>query len=413
MTLSIYISVPWIKDLGEIVSIPVAIIIISGISYLPGYMNAFLVVSLLFDQQPTFKDEYPNTPVTIIIAAYNEEKGIYDTLKYIKDQDHRGNIRVIVVNNASTDQTDREVFRAKELLQLNIKILDEEKPGKFHALNKGLKYVRTDYVITLDADTLIHKSAIRYLMARIESGPKDVVAVAGSVLVRNSRENIWTQIQEWDYFLGIASIKRLQGLYQGTLVAQGAFSLYKTKAIQEIGGWPDAIGEDIVLTWKLLERKNRVFFEPLAVAFTNVPSSMFHFIRQRSRWARGMIEGLREIKPWKQPQVYTKYLTGINLIMPFLDICYTFFWIPGFILAFFGYFWVVGPMTVFVLPLTIFSFGILYLYQKKLVFGPLNLRIRKNILGFILFIVTYQMVMSPVSTYGYMQEFLKVKRKWK
>lgn len=412
MLFSIYLSVPWIKDLGNLISIPAAIVVISGISYIPGYMNAFLVVSLLFDKQPPFKKEYPDIPVTIIIAAYNEENGIYNTLKYVKNQDYEGEIYVIVVNNASEDQTATEVLKAKDELQLNLLLLNEEKPGKFHALNKGLKYVETENVITLDADTIIHKSAVRYLMARMISSPIDVVAVAGSVLVRNSRQNIWTRIQEWDYFLGIASIKRLQGLYQGTLVAQGAFSLYKTKYIKEVGGWPDAIGEDIVLTWRLLEGKKKVFFEPLAVAFTDAPTSILHFVRQRSRWARGMIEGLREIKPWQQPQIYTKYLTGINFIMPFLDISYTLFWIPGLVLAFFGHFWIVGPMTFFVLPLTLISFGILYLYQKRFVFRPLNLRIRKNFIGFILFILAYQMIMSPVSTYGYIQEFFQLKRKW-
>ena len=75
-----------------------------------------------------------------------------------------------------------------------------------------------------------------------------VQAVAGSVLVRNSRDSLGTRMQEWDYFLGIASVKRMQGLYQGTLVAQGAFSLYRTEAVLAAGGWPDAIGEDIVLT---------------------------------------------------------------------------------------------------------------------------------------------------------------------
>jgi poly-beta-1,6-N-acetyl-D-glucosamine synthase len=66
-------------------------------------------------------------------------------------------------------------------------------------------------------------------------------------------------MQEWDYFLGIASIKRLQGLYQGTLVAQGAYSLYKTQCIKEVGGWPDAIGEDIVLTWPSREKMEGLF----------------------------------------------------------------------------------------------------------------------------------------------------------
>lgn len=413
MIFSIYISLPWVEDLSKITSYPVAILIIAGISYIPGYMNAFLVISLLFDYQPTLKETYPTNPVTILVAAYNEEKGIYNTLKYIKEQDHKGEIKIIVINNASTDNTDSEVKRASEELRLNVDLLFEEKPGKFHALNKGLMYVETPYVITLDADTIIHKSAIRYLVARMVSSPSNVVAVAGSMLVRNSRENILGKIQEWDYFLGIASIKRLQGLYQGTLVAQGAFSLYRTDAVQEVGGWPDAIGEDIVLTWRLLERKNKVFFEPLAVAFTDVPTSFTHFVRQRSRWARGMIEGLRAIKPWQQPQKYTKYLTGINLIMPFLDISYTFFWIPGLVLAMFGHYWIVGPMTILVLSLTLISFGLLYLYQKRLVFSPLKLKIRNNYTGFILFILSYQMIMSPVSTFGYVQEFFKLERKWK
>ncbi|WP_284680754.1 glycosyltransferase [Aceticella autotrophica] len=74
------------------------------------------------------------------------------------------------------------------------------------------------------------------------------------------------------YFLGIASVKRMQGLYQGTLVAQGAYSIYKTEAVKLVGGWPDAIGEDIVLTWKFLKQNMKVYFEPLAVAFTEVAS---------------------------------------------------------------------------------------------------------------------------------------------
>ncbi|PTY80720.1 glycosyl transferase [Heyndrickxia sporothermodurans] len=413
MAFSVIISFPWIHDLAKIVTYPIAIAIISGISYIPGYLNAFLIISLLFDKQPKFKNENPTEPVTILIAAFNEEKRIYNTLKYIKNQDYHGKITILVIDNASNDQTVAEVNRAIDELQLNIKLLHEKRRGKFYALNYGLQWAKTNFVITLDADTILHSSAVRNLIARIESSPNDVAAVAGSILVRNSRENLWTKIQEWDYFLGIASIKRLQGLYQGTLVAQGAFSIYRIKDLKEIGGWPNAIGEDIVVTWRLLEKKRKVYFEPLAVAFTDVPTSLLQFIRQRSRWARGMIEGLQAIKPWEQPQLYTKYLTGVNLIMPFIDITYTLFWIPGLILALFGHYWIVGPMTLLVLPLTLISFGVLYLYQKRFVFRPLNLKIRNNTIGFICFILFYQIIMSPVSTYGYIQEFFKMERKWK
>ncbi|MEH6940212.1 glycosyltransferase family 2 protein, partial [Bacillus sp. JJ664] len=70
--------------------------------------------------------------------------------------------------------------------------------------------------------------------------------------------------------------------------------------------------------------------------------------------------------------------TGINLLMLYLDLVYTLCWLPGLVLAFFGIHWIVGPMTLLVLPLTFVSYSILYLYQKHYVFRHLNLRIRIN-----------------------------------
>lgn len=280
MSASILISLPWVRELAEIIGLPFAIFIIAGIAYIPGYLNAFLVCSLWIDRQPRPKIISPDVPVTVIIAARNEERNIGTTIHYISKQDYEGEMQVIVVDNGSTDETVARAKKAGVELKLNIRVLLEEETGKFHALNRGISETNSGFVLTLDADTLLHKSAIRHIVARMVSSPEDVCAVAGTILARNSRENLLTKMQEWDYFLGIAAIKRLQGLYQGTLVAQGAFSLYKTEAVKEIGGWPEAIGEDIVLTWRFLHRNYRVYFEPLAVAFTEVHR---HFVILQSR----------------------------------------------------------------------------------------------------------------------------------
>ncbi|ACL76336.1 glycosyltransferase family 2 protein [Ruminiclostridium cellulolyticum] len=412
MATSIYFSVPWIKDLSLYVTMPIAILIIAGIAYIPGYMNAFMVSSLLLDRQPKVKNTSPKVPVTILIACYNEEKSIENTVNYVATQDYEGEIRLIVIDNNSKDKTAETAKKAGEKMNLNLTVVHESKAGKNFALNTALAHVETEYVLTLDADTLLHKSALRHIVARLESSPDDVCAVAGTVLVRNSRGNILARIQEWDYFLGIASIKRLQGLFQSTLVAQGAFSLYKTELIRKVGGWPDAIGEDIVLTWSFLSNNCRVYFEPMAVAFTDVPTSLKHFFRQRSRWARGMVEALKLFKPWSQPIYSARYLTGCNLFMPFMDFVYTFCWLPGLVLAFFGHFWIVGPATLFVIPLALLQNFVLYTYQKG-VFKSLNLRVRKNIIGFILYVLCYQLLMSPISVWGYIQETLKLRRIWK
>src|SRR5690606_13735171 len=171
MCLSIYLAQPWLTDLSHIISFPLALLVITGICYIPGYMNAFLVASLILDKQPAFNFKYPNDDVTLLIAAYNEEDKIYNTLHYISQQDYHGVIRVILINNNCKDHTVINALKAKKDFNLTLDILHEEKLGKFHALNLGLKHVQTPYLITLDADTILHKSAIRYLVSRIKSSP--------------------------------------------------------------------------------------------------------------------------------------------------------------------------------------------------------------------------------------------------
>ncbi len=410
--ISVYLSLPWLKDLEATVGIVFAIIIITFIAYVPGYLITFVLVSLLLDRQPKLKPAKTKIPITILIAAFNEEKNIERTLFYIHKQDYEGKIKIILVDNNSTDNTVKIAVDSSKKFGLDLTIAKEKKSGKANALNKGLTLINTKYFVTVDADTILHKNALKNIISRILQSPEEVCAVAGRILVRNSRKNLLTRLQEWDYFLGIGSIKTIQGLYQGTLVAQGAFSLYKTDVVREVGGWPDAIGEDIVLTWHFFEKGYKVFHEPRAIAFTEVPEKMSHFSRQRSRWARGMIEGLQTHGPWGHSRLLSRYLTAVDVLIPVVDIIYTFVWIPGLILAlFFGKYHIVGPYTLLVLPLSFFAAYIMYNSQRTS-FNELKLTVRKNPLGFVFYVLFYQMIASPISVYGYSKELFNLKKTW-
>ena len=413
VALSAWVAQPWVHDTAKVLGLVPTLVLVTLLAFIPGAMVAFLVASLLLDRQPRLSVLSPTVPVTVIIAARNEGTVIGETISYLAGQDFEGPLRVILVDNGSTDGTAAVAQATAAACNLSLRVLHEPEPGKAHALNRGLAETDTPLVITLDADTVLQRSAVRLLVARYQSSPDDVVAVAGSVLVRNSRAGFWARVQEWDYFLGIASVKRMQGLYQGTLVAQGAFSLYETDAVRHVGAWPDAIGEDIVLTWKLLRLDRRVFFEPLAVAITAAPEDLRTFARQRSRWARGMIEGLRTVPPWRQPRGFSRVLTSLDLTIPFLDTAYVLAWVPGLVLACFGYFWLVGPMTVAVLPLTGLAYGLLFRRQWHDVFRPLGLVVRRNWLALVAFLFVYQVLMSAVSVRGYAQELLRLRRRWK
>ena len=392
---------------------PISWIVIGLLAYLPGFLVAFLATSLFLDRQPPLRVLHPTTGVTIVIAARNEEAGIADTIRYAALSDYDGTVRIVLADNGSTDATCSIAAQTARELGIEFVAIHESVPGKAHALNRALRSVTSEYVVTLDADTLLHPEALRRLVSRLESAPTDTVAVAGAVLVRNSRVNLLTRMQEWDYYLGIAAVKRMQGMYQSTLVAQGAFSLYRTDAVRRVGGWPDAIGEDIVVTWRLMAGGNRVYTEPTAVAFTDAPTQLRHFMRQRARWARGMFEGIRAVPPWRQSRVLSRLVAGIDLLIPLLDVGYALVFLPGVVLLALGIPAIVGLWTLTVLPVTLAVYGVLRHYQRTRVFGPLGLHVRKNRFGYLAFLLGYQALCSIASMVGYAQELAGTRRRWK
>jgi poly-beta-1,6-N-acetyl-D-glucosamine synthase len=409
--LSAWIAVGWTESLGRAVTLPLAILIIAGIAIVPGYLNVQLVSSLLLDRpRPIdFEQDYPD--VTLLIAAYNEESRIRETLQYALRSDYPGNLHVVVADDGSTDST-REVAGLVAREDPRVRVVRSDHGGKSEALNAALTTVSTPLVATIDADTLLMPSALQRAIARMLSAPPDTVAVAGSVLVRNSRAGALARVQEWDYFLAIASVKRQQALFQGTLVAQGAFSVYRADAVRAVGGWPDKIGEDIVLTWSLIRGGGRTIFEPTAIAFTDAPVRFGHFVRQRRRWARGMIEGLREhggsLLRGRRLHVHA---VAANCLFPYLDSVYTIAIPVGIVLALTGNFLIVGPMTAAVLPISLLIALTMYRRQRA-VFRLLGLRIRRNFLGFVLYVLAYQLVMSPISVSGYATELVRARRVW-
>ena len=411
MAFSIFVAERWIGDLSLVIGKVPAYLTIYGVAVIPGFMNAFLVASLLLDRRPPLRDVETTSllGITILVAAYNEENYIAETIESIALQEYAGPVQVIVINDGSTDAT------ASKLAAVNYPWLEvmtlERNGGKANALNQGLAQAKFSLTITIDGDSYLYLNALSNLVRRYLSDPPNTRAVAGAVLVRNSRKNIVTASQEWDYFHGIAAIKRLQSLYQGTLVAQGAFSVYDTALLREIGGWPATVGEDIVMTWDILERGHRVGFAENACLFTNSPSTWKRFARQRQRWSRGLIEAFKA--HWRllfKPRMTTLFIWW-NLFFPYLDLVYTFAFIPGLVLALFGVYWLAGPMTLLVLPLAMLVNYLMFRIQSKM-FVEQGLQVRRNIFGFIFYALFYSIVLQPACVIGYTKELTSRKKNW-
>jgi len=414
--LSICLSLRWLDDLGQIVSPPVALTIIAFIAYVPGFMNTFMLSSILLDRRPPHVAPAVYPPVSILVACYNEAQNIGDTLSSLARQDYPGTFEIIVLDDGSTDESllvaARMIGRLRPRSRGTFRLVNfAVNAGKSSVLNRGLKVATHELIVTVDGDCWLRDDALRRIVERKLADPVGTEAVAGAVLVRNSRRNLLTKAQEWDYFHGIAAVKRMQSMFHGTLVAQGAFSLYTRRALNSVGGWPECVGEDIVVTWALLRKGYRVGYAEDALVFTNVPHEFRQFANQRRRWSRGLIEAFSAHWPllfkWRLSTLFIWW----NLFFLPLDLIYTFAFIPGLILALFGLYWIAGPMTLAVLPLAAVWNGFIFRVQRRM-FREQGLRVRRNGTGFLFYVFAYSLLMQPVCVSGYFAELAGLRKNW-
>ncbi|GAB2500795.1 glycosyltransferase family 2 protein [Arenimonas alkanexedens] len=415
MCLSVWLSLPWLRELGSVFGMPLALLSIAFIAYVPGFMNAFLIGSILSDRRPSRASLQRHPPICVLVACYNEEQNVADTLLSLSLQSYFGPMEVVVIDDGSTDDTLAIARRESERLsagEFSIRVLTmPQNGGKARALNHGLAQTRQRLVITVDGDSYLRPDAVAKLVERFLADPPNTVAVAGAVLVRNSRKNWLTRAQEWDYFHGIAAVKRMQSMYHGTLVAQGAFSLYTREALEQVGGWPECVGEDIVVSWALLETGARIGYCEDACLFTKVPDRLVQFSRQRQRWSRGLMEAFaRHGRLLFKPRMSTLFIWWNLLFVP-MDLVYTLVFIPGVIAAFFGYFWIAGLMTLLVLPLAALWNIIIFRVQQRM-FKDQEMQVRRNIAGFIFYTLGYTMILQPVCVMGYASELLRLRKTW-
>ena len=350
--------------------------------------------------------------VTVLIPTYNVGGCILETIKSIKTQKYCGDIFIKITDDGSTDKT-VELLENEELDD-KFEVLKLKHLGKAGALNEGLKCVKTKYVITVDSDTILHGLAIRKIMNKLQSLEQDIAATAGSVFVKNPKKNLITKIQECDYTLGILGVKLLQGNYNSMLVAQGAFSAYRTDKFLEIEGWQDCVGENIVLTWKLLAKGYKTNFVEEAIAFTEVPETFKKLGKQRKRWARGMIEAFKRVNPIKSNKIdiKSKILIFFNIFFPFIDLALLIFVPLSLVLFSMGNKLLVSWISLLVIPLGL-MLCILIEYKRKETFKKIDYILEKRSkIAFIFYILIYAFILAPYCLIGYISELINLKRKW-
>ncbi len=265
--------------------------------------------------------------VAVLIPAYNEETVIERTVRSVLQSDYP-HLRIIVIDDGSKDRT-LEVVRASFGQDPRVLILTKPNGGKAEALNYGLRFVEEEIYVGIDADTVIHPTALSYLVPHFVD-PR-VAAVAGNAKVGN-RVNLWTRWQALEYITSQNFERRALNVLGAVTVVPGAIGAWRTQAVRAAEQYqPDTVAEDADLTMSLLHSGYRVEYEDRALAFTEAPNNANGLMRQRFRWSFGILQAV-----WKnRAAVKRKGALGwvalpnivifqivLPLVSPFIDLMF-------------------------------------------------------------------------------------------
>ncbi len=102
--------------------------------------------------------------ISVIVPAHNEEAGIKECLESVLEQDYP-RLELILVDDRSTDSTlavsARIAANKGQFKIVKITDLPQDWTGKCHALHEGVRHASGEWLAFLDADSTLHKTAIR------------------------------------------------------------------------------------------------------------------------------------------------------------------------------------------------------------------------------------------------------------
>jgi peptidoglycan/xylan/chitin deacetylase (PgdA/CDA1 family) len=228
----------------------------------------------------------PAGPVTVIVPAYNEGVGIERTVRSIVASNHP-DVWVIVVDDGSSDETAALVER----MDLDrVRVIRQPNLGKAAALQRGLAEADSELIVMIDGDTLFEPTTITELV-RPFADPA-VGAVAGNAKVGN-RRHLLGRLQHLEYTVSSCLERRMLEQLSTATCIPGAVGAYRRTVLEAVGGpRSDTLAEDADLTMTIVRSGSRVAFAPAARGWTEVPTTLRGFYRQRRRWAYGILQAL-------------------------------------------------------------------------------------------------------------------------
>lgn len=283
-----------------------------------GYPLLVFLFSALFGRKQNYTPSKPS--VTMLIAAYNEEKVIGAKLQNCLELDYPpGKLQIIVAVDGVEDKTADVV---KTFADRGVELsFSPDRRGKVAAINRAIQQARHEIVVFSDANNHYPKDAIRELVKPF-SDPS-VGAVSGSKVVGVREDSLHLGQAEGLYWKYESSIKKRESMLGCCIgVAGEQFAIRKNLFISA----PEKIiNDDFYIALQIIKQGFNVVYAPAAKSYEAVSASQQDELVRRSRIVAGryQVMGLSlPLLPFRRPVVVWQIVSHkyMRPLVPFLMI---------------------------------------------------------------------------------------------
>jgi len=231
--------------------------------------------------------------VSVVVPTHNRQDSIVQTIQSLQQQTYPAEkYELIIVDDASTDDTAETVEKLAEDSNVEIRLLIQEKKGPAAARNLGIKNSASDIVAFTDSDARADQKWLAQLMAvyskkRVHADgfsiPQERIAgVGGRILIGNPEHPLawYGEVSRYPMF-GLEQRERFcLGPPQGNVTCNMS---WKKEVLLEVGlfneDFKHSVSEDTELGYRIYGKDYKHIHTPEAVVYHNHPTRVRDYMR--------------------------------------------------------------------------------------------------------------------------------------
>ncbi len=274
--------------------------------------------------------------VTVLAPAYNEGLSIIMNVRSLLTLNYPL-FEIVLINDGSTDDSLAQLVREFELVSVDfaydakiktrpvtaiyksknpayskLTVIDKENgKSKADAVNAGINIASFNYFVCTDVDCILDKDALLKLLKPVLEEPsKRVIATGATLRIANSCEidngvvirmkpprQLLPRFQEMEYVRAFVLGKMGWSYINCVPNVSGGLGLFDKEVAIKAGGYdPQSFGEDMELMVRMARYScdngidYAIRYIPETLCWTEAPATVQVFMRQRTRWARGLAQ---------------------------------------------------------------------------------------------------------------------------